>query len=152
MSESNQPAQDQQTILKLTTDIVTAYASKSKMSADELVQLIGSVSRSLSSVGGALNSQARETPVPAVPINKSVTADFLVCLEDGKKLKMLKRHLRTVYDMTFAEYRAKWRLPHDYPAVAPNYAARRSTLAKSIGLGRRKPAGRPRKAQTAEQT
>ena len=107
-------------------------------------------------------AEVAEKPQPAVPVKKSVFPDFIICLEDGKKLKMLKRHLQTSYGLTPAQYREKWGLPHDYPMVAPSYAERRSVLAKTIGLGRtpkatapapvpapRKTAGRPRKA-TAE--
>ena len=122
-------------LLKLTADIVAAHVSNNKLPANDLPQLIAQVHASLSDTGGAASAQQR--PSPAVPVKKSVTADFIVCLEDGKKLKMLKRHLKTAYDMTPEEYREKWGLPHDYPMVAPNYAAQRSSLAKKIGLGTR---------------
>jgi predicted transcriptional regulator len=148
MSNSDKTGHDRQTILKLTADIVSAYASNAKLSPTELIAAIGSVSTALGALGQAPATPTAGALTPAVPIKKSVTADFLICLEDGKKLKMLKRHLRTAYGMTFAEYRARWGLPHDYPSVAPNYAARRSTLAKNIGLGNRKPVGRPRKTPT----
>ena len=98
--------------------------------------------RSLSAVGGS--QPAPDRPRPAVPIKKSVTADHIICLEDGKKLKMLKRHLKTAYNMTPEEYRERWGLPRDYPMVAPNYAKHRSSLAKKIGLGTR-----PRRRRTA---
>jgi predicted transcriptional regulator len=145
MSTSDKTGHDRQTILQPTADIVSAYAGNAKLSPAELVAAIGSVSTALGALGQTPAAPTTSVFPPAVPIKKSVTADFLICLEDGKKLKMLKRHLRTAYGMTFAEYRVKWGLPHDYPSVAPNYAARRSTLAKSIGLGNRKPVGRPRK-------
>jgi predicted transcriptional regulator len=147
MTDNDPTADDRHTLLRLTADIVTAYVDKTALSPAELVTLIGSVSRSLSEIGekpattGAIPGGG--VPIPAVPIKKSVTPDYLICLEDGKKLKMLKRHLRTAYGMSLADYRAKWGLPHDYPSVAPNYAARRSSLAKSTGLGRRGAVGRP---------
>jgi predicted transcriptional regulator len=99
---------------------------------DDLPRLIHDVHRALSS---ATDGGKGERPAPAVPIKKSVTPEYIVCLEDGKKLKMLKRHLKTAYDMTPDEYRQRWGLPHDYPMVAPNYAKHRSSLAKKIGLG-----------------
>ena len=88
---------------------------------------------------------AQDTPEPAVPVKRSVTPDYIICLEDGRKLKMLKRHLRTAYDMTPAQYRDKWQLPMDYPMVAPNYAKARSTLARKIGLGRGRRKGSTKK-------
>jgi predicted transcriptional regulator len=121
----------------LTADIVSAYVSHNALTGDKLPDLIGSVY-------GALNKasvQGAEPPNvelnPAIAIKKSVTRDYIVCLEDGKKFKSLKRHLKTHYDMSPEEYREKWRLPHDYPMVAPSYAAARSDLAKNMGLGRR---------------
>ncbi len=122
-------------LLKLTADIVAAHVSNNKLSAAELLQLIAQVHASLSDTGGKANAVPR--PSPAVPIKKSVMPDHIVCLEDGKKLKMLKRHLKTSYDMTPEQYRERWGLPADYPMVAPNYAERRSQLAKKIGLGKR---------------
>ncbi len=127
-------------ILELTAKIVSAHVFRNQIGTDALVSLIQSVYRSLSTVG-----QVEAPPVvqtPAVPIKKSVFPDYIVCLEDGKKLKMLKRHLQTSYGLTPEAYRAKWSLPADYPMVAPSYAATRSTLAKQIGLGR-KPAPEP---------
>ncbi|MBB4314631.1 putative transcriptional regulator [Roseospira marina] len=105
------------------------------MAVTDLTALIQDVHRSLSTIGQA--TPEAERPQPAVPIKKSVQPDFIVCLEDGKKLKMLKRHLKTAYDMTPEEYRDRWGLPTDYPMVAPNYAQHRSALAKKIGLGTR---------------
>jgi len=122
-------------LLKLTADIVAAHVSNNKLSAAELPQLIAQVHASLSDTGGAANAVPR--PSPAVPIKKSVMPDHIVCLEDGKKLKMLKRYLKTSYDMTPEQYRERWGLPADYPMVAPNYAKKRSQLAKKIGLGKR---------------
>ena len=108
--------------------------------------MIKSVYGTLSGLSGGAQGEAPPTnQKPAVPVKKSITPDFIICLEDGKKLKMLKRYLRTRYKMTPDEYRAKWNLPVDYPIVAPNYAARRSEFAKKIGLGRRQPA--PKKRQ-----
>jgi predicted transcriptional regulator len=126
-------------ILSLTAQIVSAHVSKNQVGTDALPSLIRSVYRSLSTAGDA---EAAPAPTPAVPINKSVFPDYIVCLEDGKKLKMLKRHLQTSYGLSPDAYRAKWGLPRDYPMVAPNYAAVRSGLAKQIGLGR-KPASAP---------
>jgi len=122
-------------LLQLTSDIVVAHVSKNKLSAAELPTLIAQVHASLSDAGSTANGAPRQAP--AVPIKKSVMPDHIVCLEDGKKLKMLKRHLKTVYDMTPGQYRERWGLPTDYPMVAPNYAKKRSQLAKKIGLGRR---------------
>jgi len=122
-------------LLKLTADIVAAHVFNNKLPANELPQLIAQVHASLTDTGGASGEQQRLSP--AVPVKKSVTADYIVCLEDGKKLKMLKRHLKTSYDMTPEQYRERWGLPADYPMVAPNYAKKRSQLAKKIGLGKR---------------
>lgn len=127
-------------ILKLTAEIVAAHVSNNTLSAAELPQLISQVHNSLSDTGKA--SSAEERPAPAVTVKKSVTPDYIVCLEDGKKLKMLKRHLKTSYDLTPEQYRERWGLPADYPMVAPNYAKRRSALAKEIGLGKRGRAGK----------
>ncbi len=121
-------------LLALTTEIVSAHLSNNSVAADDIPGLIQRVYRTLASVNGETTAFA-ERPQPAVPIKKSVTPDFIVCLEDGKKLKMLKRHLKTAYNMSPEEYRERWGLPADYPMVAPNYAKQRSTLAKEIGLG-----------------
>jgi predicted transcriptional regulator len=122
-------------LLKLTADIVAAHVSNNKLAANELPQLIAQVHASLLDTGGPAAPPQR--PTPAVPVKRSVTVDHIVCLEDGKKLKMLKRHLKTSYDMTPEQYRERWGLPADYPMVAPNYAKKRSQLAKKIGLGKR---------------
>jgi len=124
------------TLLGLTADIVASHLSHNQVSTEALPGLIQSVYRSLSTVGEP-TVELDVTPTPAVPVKKSVFPDFIVCLEDGKKLKMLKRHLQTSYGMTPNDYRAKWGLPRDYPMVAPNYASTRSSLAKQIGLGRK---------------
>jgi predicted transcriptional regulator len=121
-------------ILKLVTEIVAAYVSKNPVAADELPQIIRNVHATL---GGFNTAEPRALPrAPAVSVKKSVQDDYIVCLEDGKKLKMLKRYLRARYKMTPDEYRARWNLPSDYPMVAPNYAQKRSDFAKKIGLGK----------------
>ncbi|MEM9138516.1 MAG: MucR family transcriptional regulator [Pseudomonadota bacterium] len=123
-------------LLELTSDIVAAHVSNNPVPLGELPGLIETVFGTLSVL-----SQPKVEPEvelkPAVPIKRSITEDYIVCLEDGKKLKMLKRHLKTAYNMTPEEYRAKWGLPHDYPMVAPSYAKTRQQLAKKIGLGRK---------------
>jgi predicted transcriptional regulator len=124
-------------ILGLTAEIVSAHVSNNRVASDALAGLIQSVYQSLSSAGAAAPAPA-PAQTPAVPIKKSVFADYIVCLEDGKKLKMLKRHLQTSYGLTPEGYRSKWGLPRDYPMVAPTYAATRSGLAKRIGLGRKR--------------
>ncbi|MEE8274791.1 MAG: MucR family transcriptional regulator [Alphaproteobacteria bacterium] len=130
-------------LLALTTDIVAAHVGNNTVAAGEIPALIQQVFSTLATV--TPGAAAAERPQPAVSIRRSVTPDHIVCLEDGKKLKMLKRHLRTSYDMTPEEYRERWGLPSDYPMVAPNYAAQRSALAKKIGLGT-KPRKRRRKS------
>jgi predicted transcriptional regulator len=123
-------------LLRMTTDVVAAYVGNNTLPTAQLAEVINVVYGSLRSLEGQV-AQARPEPLrPAVPIRKSVTSEFLICLEDGKKLKMLKRHLRSTYNMTPDEYRSKWGLAPDYPMVAPNYAERRSEFAKKIGLGR----------------
>ncbi len=123
-------------LLMLTTDVVSSYVSNNEVSSDEIPKIIDQIFKALSNAGEG-NVIAGERPQPAVPINRSITPDFLICLEDGKQLKMLKRHLKTAYGMSPEEYRERWGLPADYPMVAPSYAARRSKLAKDIGLGTR---------------
>ena len=120
-------------MLELTTEIVAAHVGNNPVAATELPGLIQSVYRTLVSVGSS--PTVTERPKPAVPVKRSVFPDYIVCLEDGKKLKMLKRHLKTAYDMTPEEYRERWGLAADYPMVSPNYAQHRSNLAKEIGLG-----------------
>ncbi len=117
----------------MVSEIVSAYVSQNSLPPSELPHLIKTVHDALRSPDQGTSS----TPEPAVPIKKSIRPDYVICLEDGKKLKMLKRHLRTAYDMSPDEYRQKWGLASDYPMVAPKYAARRSELAKKIGLGRK---------------
>ncbi len=123
-------------LLALTTNIVAAHVSNNSVAVPDLPRLIREVHDTLASVSGA-GGREPERPTPAVAIKKSVTPDHIVCLEDGKKLKMLKRHLKTAYNMTPEQYRERWGLPADYPMVAPNYAKQRSKLAKQIGLGTR---------------
>lgn len=121
-------------ILSLTAQIVSAHVSNNSIQAEALPALILSVYKTLTGTG--VEPVQQEKRQPAVPVKRSVFPDYIICLEDGKKLKMLKRHLRSTYGMTPADYRTKWNLPRDYPMVAPNYAATRSQLAKKIGLGR----------------
>lgn len=135
MSEQTESAD----VLGLTAQIVSAHISNNAVGADALPSLIQEVYRTLAGVGK--EQVLPDKQLPAVPIKKSVFPDFIICLEDGKKLKMLKRHLKTSYNMTPEQYREKWQLPPDYPMVAPNYARHRSSLAKKIGLGT-KPRGR----------
>jgi len=123
-------------LLRMTTDVVSAYLSQNRLVAVDVPQVIGTVYSSLAGLNGRGKVQPMEALRPAVAIKRSVMPDHIVCLEDGKKLKMLKRHLRTTYGLSPEEYRAKWGLPADYPMVAPNYAAQRSDFAKKIGLGR----------------
>lgn len=123
-------------VLRMTADVVSAYLGNNTLPAAQIPEVINTVYLSLSRIEGKKASDGSETPKAPISIRKSITADYIVCLEDGKKLKMLKRHLRTVYGMTPEEYRAKWGLPLDYPMVAPNYSRQRSAFAKKIGLGR----------------
>lgn len=124
-------------MLDLTTQIISAYVSNNPIPSAGLSELIQSVHDTLAGLDSE-GTKAEERPDPAVPVSKSITPDFLICLEDGRKLKMLKRYLRTRYNLTPEEYRARWGLPADYPMVAPNYAKVRSQKAKEIGLGRKK--------------
>jgi predicted transcriptional regulator len=132
-------------LLRMTTDVVAAYVGKNPLSTGQLTEVITAVFLSLKGLDGRAG-EAKPAPSlrPAVPIRKSITPDYLICLEDGKKLKMLKRHLRSSYNLTPEDYRQKWGLSLDYPMVAPNYAEQRSQFAKKIGLGRGpgRPAGK----------
>ena len=125
-------------LVELSASLVGAYVSHNALSAGDLPKLIAQVHQALIALGGPAPAEAAPELKPAVPVKKSITPDYLICLEDGKKFKSLKRHLRTHYKMSPEEYRAKWQLPHDYPMVAPNYAAARSQLAKKMGLGTRR--------------
>jgi predicted transcriptional regulator len=127
--------EDRTEIIEMTADIVSAFVSNNAVPATELPQLIQSVHRALSGVTASTEAPEAAPREPAVPVKKSVAPDFIVCLEDGRKFKSLKRHLRTKYNMSPEEYRSKWGLAKDYPMVAPNYAKARSDLAKQMGLG-----------------
>ncbi|MET3794479.1 MucR family transcriptional regulator [Aquamicrobium terrae] len=140
MSQNNQNQPDN--LIELTADVVSAYVSNNPVPVADLPTLIDQVHTALKSRINGTVEEAPEPPKPAVPVKKSVTPDYIVCLEDGKQFKSLKRHLSTHYGLTPEEYRAKWGLPTDYPMVAPNYAAARSALAKTMGLGRK-----PKKAE-----
>ena len=137
MSENAAPENiSKEQLLEMTTEIVSAYVGNNTIAAGELNELIVSIHDSLHNLttGGV---EVEPEPIkPAVPVRRSVTPDYLICLEDGKRLKMLKRHLRTTYGLSPDDYRAKWGLPADYPMVAPNYAQQRSEFAKKIGLGK----------------
>lgn len=130
--------QDKGSLVALTADIVAAYVGNNTVAQADLPKLIASIYQSLAAAThGSAEAKPAETPElkPAVPVRKSITPDYIICLEDGKKFKSLKRHLRTHYDLSPEQYREKWGLPVDYPMVAPNYAEARSSLAKKIGLG-----------------
>jgi predicted transcriptional regulator len=128
---------DQDTLLSLTTDIVSAHVANNRVGATELPALIRDIHAALSELVAPAPPKEPEAQKPAVPIRSSIKPDHLVCLEDGKQLTMLKRYLMRTYGMSPADYRAKWKLPPDYPMVAPNYAEKRRALASSIGLGRK---------------
>lgn len=130
-------------LIELTADVVSAYVSNNPVPVVDLPALIGQVHAALKGTAGGVSAADPEALKPAVPIKRSVMADYIICLEDGKKFKSLKRHLSTHYGLMPDEYRAKWGLPRDYPMVAPNYAAARSALAKTMGLGRK-----PEKSET----
>ncbi|MCT8971250.1 MucR family transcriptional regulator [Microbaculum marinisediminis] len=125
-------------LIELAADIVSAYVSNNTVPTSDLAALIGDVHQALVSAATGAMEPVKEELKPAVPVRRSVTPDFIICLEDGKKFKSLKRHLRTHYDLSPEEYREKWGLAPDYPMVAPNYAAARSALAKKMGLGQRR--------------
>lgn len=127
-----------QNYIELTADIVSAYVSNNSVSAGDIPGLINQVHSALMRVSGGQIETPAEPLKPAIPLKKSITPEYIVCLEDGKKFKSLKRHLRTQYNMTPEQYREKWSLPPDYPMVAPNYAAARSQLAKQMGLGQQR--------------
>jgi predicted transcriptional regulator len=133
MENSAQPE-----LVELTAKIVSAYVSNNTIVASDLPQLINETHAALSRATGNAVQPEREELKPKVPVKKSVMPDFIICLEDGKKFKSLKRHLRTHYNLSPEDYREKWALPHDYPMVAPNYARARSDLAKKMGLGTRR--------------
>ena len=127
--------EDKSELIEMTADIVSAYVGANSVSAGELPALIQSVHATLAGISGGAAAAEPVAKEPAVPLKRSITPDHLICLEDGRKFKSLKRHLRTKYNMSPEDYRAKWGLPKDYPMVAPNYAKARSDLAKQMGLG-----------------
>jgi predicted transcriptional regulator len=140
MTENNDGKAQKGALLQMAADIATAYVGHNSLAPSQIGELLQTIYHSLSGLDGAPTSEPLASK-PAVNPKRSVFPDFVICLEDGKKLKMLKRHLRTTYGLSPDEYRVKWGLPADYPMVAPNYAAQRSAFAKKIGLGR-KPGGR----------
>jgi predicted transcriptional regulator len=139
---SEHPKSDE--LLKLASDIVSAYVSNNPVPVGELPNMIKSVHATLGGLAGAAPGEPVTGQKPAIPVKKSITPEFIICLEDGKKLKMLKRYLRSRYNLSPDDYRTKWGLGPDYPMVAPNYAAKRSEFAKKIGLGR---TGKPQKGR-----
>jgi len=147
MSENTDETIAREDILRMAVDIVAAYISRNQVGAAQIPEVINAVVGSLIHVQSIAGEDGGAAPKPKVPIRRSITPDFIICLEDGKKLKMLKRHLRTTYNLTPEEYRAKWKLGPDYPMVAPNYAKQRSEFAKKIGLGRKPGKRGPRKAK-----
>lgn len=151
MSENIDEQTAHEDLLRMAVDVVAAYVSGNPLPSGQIPEAIRLVYSSLSSLGGgSVGAVAAEAQKPAVPARKSIHPDYIVCLEDGKKLKMLKRHLRTNYSLSPDEYRAKWGLPGDYPMVAPNYAAQRSAFAKKIGLGRKRVGTSVRKKAAAK--
>ena len=138
MSEPTEPSTDENELLRMTAEIVAAYIGNNSLSADQVPEIVRTVGAALRQIDKGENGSEKTVGKPAVPIRKSVTPDFIICLEDGHKLKMLKRHLRTTFGLTPDEYRARWGLPADYPMVAPNYAKRRSEFAKKTGLGQKR--------------
>jgi predicted transcriptional regulator len=137
MSEINNADLTNAQLLEMTTDITTAYLSRNTVNVDQIPELLRSVYSTLDQFQQGVVVEKAEAQKPFTSIKKSITDDYIICLEDGKKLKMLKRHLRTTYNMTPDQYRAKWGLPSDYPMVAPNYAQRRAEFARQIGLGKK---------------
>jgi predicted transcriptional regulator len=136
MAEPVAPKAAEDDLLRMTAEVVSAYVSNNTLATGQLADVIQAVYNSLRGLEGQVAEAPSEPLKPAVPVRKSVTPEYLVCLEDGKKLKMLKRHLRSTYNLTPDEYRSKWGLAPDYPMVAPKYAQQRSEFAKKIGLGR----------------
>lgn len=136
MTEKNHDNLSREELLRMTTRVVSAYVGNNPIPENQISDVIQSVYGSLEGLGGG-TADTQTKQKPAVPVKRSIMPDHIICLEDGKKLKMLKRYLRTAYNLTPEEYRAKWGLPADYPMVAPNYAKQRSAFAKQIGLGKR---------------
>ncbi|SMF21332.1 transcriptional regulator, MucR family [Tistlia consotensis] len=135
MDDRPDEAKNDDGLLALTADVVVAYLKNNPVPSADVPSIIASVHAALKSLDGSTAETPEEKPTPAVPVRRSITPEYLICLEDGRKLKTLKRHLRAAYNMTPEEYRAKWGLPADYPMVAPNYAKQRSEFARKIGLG-----------------
>jgi len=152
MGETTMADESDTDLLGLTATIVSAHIRNNQVAPEALPKLIQAVHRSLATAGAAEPEPAPAPLTPAVPIRKSVFPDHIVCLEDGKKLKMLKRHLQASYGMTPEQYREKWRLPADYPMVAPNYASHRSSLAKQLGLGRKSGSAAPEQVSLTEKS
>jgi len=151
MTTTPQGQEPNASVLGMAANIVSAYVSHNALPAGHIPELIQTIFRSLSEMNTPAQEMSREALKPPVPIKRSITPDYIVCLEDGKKLKMLKRHLRTNYGLSPEEYRAKWGLAPDYPMVAPNYARQRSDFAKKIGLGRKRAgAGTGRRGRKAK--
>jgi len=146
LDSNEQDVMMDQNEIDLTADIVSSYVANNSVPVSELAALIHSVHQALTQLGRPVVHENKQQE-PAISVRKSVTSDFIICLEDGKKFKSLKRHLHTSYNMTPAEYRAKWGLPSDYPMVAPNYSAARSNLANAMGLGRKAAAAKGRRAK-----
>ncbi|MBK8458454.1 MAG: MucR family transcriptional regulator [Phyllobacteriaceae bacterium] len=138
MDSHDTPHRSAENLIELTADVVAAYVSNNSVPASELPALISDIHGALGRLGGAVEAAPAEKPKPAVNPKKSVFDDYIICLEDGKKFKSLKRHLMTHYGLTPEQYRDKWSLDANYPMVAPNYAAARSNLAKKMGLGRKR--------------
>ena len=136
MRENDETNTEDDDNLRMTTDIVTSFVSNNKITPEQLTELIRSVHKTVGSLTEGEEPVVVERPKPAAPVNRSIHNDYIICLEDGKQLKMLKRYLRSTYNLTPDEYRKRWGLPADYPMVAPAYAARRSEFAKRIGLGK----------------
>jgi len=145
MALANESTTKNDDVLKLASDIVAAYVSNNPLPVNELPGVIKSIHSTLGGLSNGAAGDALTAYKPAVPVKRSVTPNYIICLEDGKKLKMLKRYLRSRYGLSPEDYRAKWHLPADYPMVAPNYAAQRSEFAKKIGLGRSSSATKSRR-------
>lgn len=145
MSSSDSQPSKMDDLLKFASDIVAAYVANNPIPVGEIPGMIKSIHATLGGLAGGIIADGASGQKPAIPVKKSITPEYIICLEDGKKLKMLKRYLRSRYNLTPEEYRAKWGLPADYPMVAPNYAAQRSEFAKKIGLGRTAPATKTRR-------
>lgn len=151
MVDENSRSGQQPDLLRMAVDIVSAYLSNNSVPASQVPEIINTIYNSLSALNGQPSPGVAEPLKPAVSVRRSVTPEYIICLEDGKKLKMLKRHLRASYGMTPDEYRTKWGLPPDYPMVAPNYAEQRSAFAKKIGLGRKKGQKAPRRRRGSDE-